>query len=117
MQTCLEKKGIEERHIQTNFNYYQSPADLEYKETHPDALSTGDPLGKGSGNGGHGHSVPNCSLDPNMISYANFDTYSENIGGLYDIEGREAAGVRGGRNYLKGISVYNETYQYGAPCL
>ena len=87
MQTCLEKKGIEARN--------------------EDALATGDPLGKGTGHGGHTHSVPDCTK-PSAIDYSNFDT--ENGGGLYDIEGRNGVG---GRIFLKNISVYNETFEYG----
>ena len=107
-QTCLEKKAIERRQIELVRNDHN--ANDQYSETHPDALSDGDAYGKGNGRGGHLHSVPDCTKPSTMFDYSNFDTHSENIGGLYDIEGRNGIG---GRNYLKNISVYNEENQYG----
>ena len=105
-QTCLEKKGIEARHENIPRNDYNSTD--EYSALHKDALSDGDPLGKGTGHGGHGHWLPDCSKGQTMIDYSNFDT--ENGGGLYDIEGRNG---KGGRNWSKNISLYNENDQYG----
>jgi len=105
-QTCLEKKGIEARHETLIRNDYNSSD--EYSAQHKDAISDGDPLGKGTGHGGHGHWLPDCSKGQTMIDYSNFDT--ENGGGLYDIEGRNG---KGGRNWLKNISLYNENDQYG----
>ena len=105
-QTCLEKKGIEARHETLIRNDYNSSE--EYSAQHKDAISDGDPLGKGTGHGGHGHWLPDCSKGQTMIDYSNFDT--ENGGGLYDIEGRNG---KGGRNWLKNISLYNENDQYG----
>ena len=107
-QTCLEKNAISKRQEELVRNDY-SKAD-EYSEIHPDALSTGDPLGKGSGNGGHLHSIPNCDLPKGMMDYSSIDTRSENIGGSYDINGRNGVG---GRNFLKTISLYNEENEYG----
>lgn len=105
-QTCLEKKGIESRHENILRNDYG--ATDEYSAQHKDAISDGDPLGKGTGHGGHGHWLPDCSKGQTMIDYSNFDT--ENGGGLYDIEGRNG---KGGRNWSKNISLYNENGQYG----
>jgi len=105
MQTCLEKKGIEARNETIVRNDYLKTD--EYSATHPDALSDGDPQGKGTGHGGHTWSTPDCTR-PTGISYANFDT--ENGGGLYDIEGRNGIG---GRNFLMNISVYNKNKEYG----
>ena len=105
MQTCLEKKGIEARGEALVRNDY-SRVD-EYSELHSDALSNGDPQGKGTGIGGHTHSTPDCTR-PSSINYANFDT--SNGGGLYDIEGRNGVG---GRNFLMNISVYNAQHEYG----
>jgi hypothetical protein len=107
MQSCLEKKGIEGRNEALVRNDYQNVN--EYSAIHPDALSDGDPQGKGTGYGGHTHSVPNCNLGSTMIDYSNFDTNGG--GGLYDIEGRNGVG---GRNFLKNISLYNEANQYSA---
>lgn len=106
MQTCLEKKGIESRNetiIRNDFN----KTDV-YSETHPDAISDGDVNGKGTGFGGHLHSIPDCNK-PSSINYGAFST--ENGGGLYDIEGRNG---KGGRNFLKNISKYNSENEYGA---
>lgn len=110
-QTCLEVRGIEERHNELVRNDYVR--NDEYSQTHKDALSDGDPLGKGSGYGGHTHSVPDCTKPTNLMSYSNFDTRSENIGGLYDIMGRDGTGQTNGRNFLKTISVYNSENEYG----
>lgn len=104
MQSCLEVKGIEARNDLLVRNDYTR--NDEYSGLHPDALSTGDPLGKGSGGGGHLHSTPDCTR-PSVIDYRNFDT--ENGGGLYDIEGRNGVG---GRLFLQNISVYNDVNSY-----
>lgn len=106
MQTCLEKKGIESRNETIVRNDYNKSE--KYEDTHIDALSNGDVKGKGTGHGGHTHSIPDCNK-PSVINYSNFNT--ENGGGLYDIEGFEG---RGGRRFLQTISLYNEENQYGA---
>lgn len=105
MQTCLEKKGIEARQETLVRNDYNRSD--EYSILHSDAISNGDPLGKGTGIGGHTHSTPDCNK-PTAIDYSNFDTFGG--GGLYDIEGRNGVG---GRNFLKNISVYNAQNEYG----
>ena len=107
-QTCLEKVGIEKRHNAIVKNDYN--IEDQYSQLHKDALSDGDPLGKGSGHGGHTHYVPDCNKPSSMMDYSNFDTESSNIGGSYDINGRNGVG---GRNFLKTISIYNEENQYG----
>ena len=108
-QTCLEKVGIEKRHDTIVKNDYN--IEDQYSQLHKDALSDGDPLGKGSGHGGHTHYVPDCNKPSSMMDYSNFDTESSNIGGSYDINGRNGIG---GRNFLKTISIYNEENQYGS---
>ena len=107
-QTCLEKVGIEKRHDTIVRNDYN--IEDQYSQLHKDALSDGDPLGKGSGHGGHTHYVPDCNKPSSMMDYSNFDTEASNIGGSYDINGRNGVG---GRNFLKTISIYNEKNQYG----
>ena len=104
-QTCLEKTGIDSRHDSLVRNDYTR--NDEYTEMHPDALSTGDPQGKGTGNGGHMHSIPDCNA-PTGISYANFNTNGG--GGSYDIDGRDGVG---GRVFLQNISKYNANHEYG----
>ena len=106
MQTCLEKNGIIERNEAIVRNDY-TIADV-YSSLHTDALSTGDPQGKGTGVGGHTHSTPDCNR-PTSISYGNFDT-SDRAGGLFDKEGRNGVG---GRNFLMNISKYNAENEYG----
>lgn len=104
MQSCLEVKGLEQRPFLLLKNDYTR--NDEYSALHPDALSNGDPQGKGTGYGGHTHSTPDCTR-PSAIDYSNFDT--DNGGGLYDIEGRNGVG---GRDFLMNISVYNRVNNY-----
>ena len=106
-QTCLERRGIEERNneiVRSDYNI-----ENQYGPTHPDAISDGDPQGKGTGHGGHTAWLPDCTLPTNMIRYSNFDT--ENGGGLYDIEGRNG---HSGRLKAMASSMYNKEFQYGA---
>lgn len=106
MQTCLEKKGIEARNEAVVRNDYQRVD--EYNAQHPDALATNDPQGKGTGHGGHTHTLPDCTKK-SSIEYSNFDT-STKAGGQYDIEGYNGIG---GRKWAMNISVYNENNEYG----
>ncbi len=107
-QTCLEKTGLQRRQEELVRNDYTRFD--EYSAIHKDAISDGDPQGKGSGHGGHTHSVPNCDLPKGMMDYSNFDTNAENIGGSYDIHGRNGVG---GREFLSTINIYNESNSYG----
>lgn len=106
-QTCLEKRGIEEREKEIVKNDYT--LDDQYSAVHPDAVSDGDVQGKGTMHGGHTHYLPDCSKDRNYIDYSNFDT--ANGGGKYDIDGRNGVG---GRKKSLAISMYNAEHQYGA---
>lgn len=106
-QSCLEYRGMEERHEELVRNDYQRETN-EYSVTHEDALSTGDPQGKGTGHGGHTHWLPDCTGPIGMIDYSNFDTF--NGGGQYDIEGRNDIG---GRNRAMAWSLYNSEKPYG----
>lgn len=108
-QTCLEKRGIEERHNEITRSDYN--IENQYGPTHSDALSNGDPQGKGVG-GSHTHFLPDCTKPTGMIDYSNFSTSPEDqIGGLYDIEGR---GDIPGRKTQMARSMYNYTAPYGA---
>lgn len=49
MQSCLEKRGIEERHIEIIRSDYN--IEDQYGSTHKNALSNGDVKGKGTGHG------------------------------------------------------------------
>lgn len=106
-QSGLEYKGIEERQNETVRSDYNK--ENEYSATHKDALSDGDPLGKGVGSGGHTHWLPDPTKPAGMIDYSNFNT-SEG-GGQYDIEGRNDVG---GRKKAMNSSLYNKENQYGA---
>jgi hypothetical protein len=105
-QTCLEKRGMEERHQEITRSDYN--IEDQYGPTHKDAISDGDAQGKGTGHGGHTHFLPDCTKPTNMINYANF--YSENGGGYYDIEGRN--GISGRKRALA-TSLYNKETEYG----
>ena len=107
MQSCLEKKGIDARHeeiVRSDYNI-----ENEYSAQHPDAISNGDVLGKGTGHGGHTHWLPDCNKPTTTIDYSNFDT--THGGGVYDIEGRNDIG---GRKKAMASCMYNEEHQYGA---
>lgn len=106
-QSCLEKRGIEQRHDELVRNDYQRE-DNEYSVIHKDALSDGDERGKGTGHGGHTHYLPDCNGPIGMINYSNFDTF--NGGDTYDINGRNDVG---GRRKAMATSIYNQERQYG----
>ena len=105
-QTCLEKRGMEERHQEITRSDYN--IEDQYGPTHKDAISDGDPQGKGTGHGGHTHFLPDCTKPTTTINYSNFD--SENGGGYYDIEGRN--GISGRKRALA-TSLYNKETEYG----
>ena len=105
-QTCLEKRGMEERHQEITRSDYNSTN--PYGATHKDALSDGDPQGKGSGHQGHTAYLPDCTKPTTTIDYSNFDTV--NGGGLYDIKGRNGIS---GRERAMASSLYNKETPYG----
>lgn len=107
MQSCLEKRGIEQRAIEIVRSDYNE--NDQYNANHSDAISNGDALGKGTQHGGHSHYLPDCNKPTSMINYSNFDT--TNGGGLYDIEGRNDVG---GRRKAMAQSLYNQDHQYSA---
>ena len=107
MQSCLEKRGIEERSVEIVRSDYN--IENQYGSSHADALSDGDVHGKGTGHGGHTHYLPDCNKPTSTIDYSNFDTL--NGGGLYDIEGRNDVG---GRKKAINSSLYNHERQYSA---
>lgn len=107
MQSCLEKRGIEERNAEIVRSDYN--IEDQYSATHKDAISNGDVQGKGTNHGGHSHFLPDCNKPSSMIDYSNFDTTTG--GGLYDIEGRNDIG---GRKKNVTINMYNAENPYGA---
>ena len=82
MQSCLEKRSIEERNKEKVRSDYNS--DNQYSATHPNALATGDKHGKGTGHKGHTFWLPNCSGSIGIINYSNFDTSVESGAGNSD---------------------------------
>lgn len=104
-QSRLESEAIDKRHELEVISDYQKNTN-EYSEQHEDALSNGDPQGKGTGIS-MGYSIPGQTTNKG-INYANIATNSG--GGLYDIEGRNGIG---GRKYLKTINMYNSENSYG----
>ena len=104
-QSRLESEAIDKRHELEVISDYQKNTN-EYSEQHQDALSNGDPQGKGTGVS-MGYSVPGQTTNKG-INYTNIATNSG--GGLYDIEGRNGIG---GRRYLETINMYNAENSYG----
>ena len=104
-QTCLEARGMTERHTEMARSDYNR--ENQYSEVHPNAISDGDPKGKGTQHGGHGDYLPDCTKPTGMIDYSNFDTF--NGGGQWDIEGRNGIG---GRKWAEARSLYNREDQY-----
>lgn len=105
-QTCLEARGMEERHVELTRSDYN--IEDQYSSTHPDALTGEGPLGKGTGHNGHTHFLPDCTKPTTTIDYSNFDTF--NGGGCYDINGRNGIG---GRTRLVNFCLYNSESPYG----
>jgi hypothetical protein len=91
--TCLEKRGDEARNeqiVRSDYNFND-----QYSANHPDALSTGDSRGKGTGSTGHGDSLPDCNAPINVFNYSNFDTsYESHPGNNVDNEARNKAMVK-----------------------
>lgn len=109
-QTCLEKRGMDERHEEITRSDYN--IENQYSATHPDALSDGDVQGKGANHGGHSHYLPDCTKPTGQIDYSNFATSPEiSIGGKLDIEGYQD---RPGRKVQMARSLYNYQEPYGA---
>ena len=104
-QSRIESEALDKRHELEVISTYQKNTN-EYNEQHKDALSTGDPQGKGTGVS-MGYSVPGQTTNKG-INYSNIATNSG--GGLYDIEGRNGIG---GRMYLETINMYNAEKSYG----
>lgn len=106
-QSCLEARGVEERHVELIRNDYNR--ENEYSAIHPDAVSDGDIKGKGTMHGGHGASLPDCTKPNGQIDYRNFDTTQG--GGFYDINGRNDIG---GRDRAMSSLLYTKDMPYGA---
>lgn len=112
MQSNLEKVGFERRNeheLIRNTIKKSNP----YSAEHDTAMwHEGDetkPLGKGTGTGGHQHSIP---MDYNEMTKNQMRPQIdvENGGGAYDINGRP--GVGGGRKWLQTINKYDANNRY-----
>ncbi len=109
-QTCLEKRGISERHRQIARNFdkggYVKGDGKEYSARHKNAISNPSEIkGKGINSGGHTYFQPNYGKpkeNPNSIDYQNFLTVSDktrSIGGKIDIETRDESYLMRRYNY------------------
>ena len=97
MQTCLEKRSMDERHSEEVRSDYNG--NNQYNVTHEDALAGGK-LGRGTASGGHTHWLPNCNGTIGMMNYSNFDTNPTSMAGTdADNETRETAMARSLYNY------------------
>lgn len=93
MQSCLEKRSIDEREREIVRSDYNT--NDRYSVTHKDALANGDAQGKGTGSGGHTFYLPDCNGSIGMINYQNFDTSpNSGAGNGADNEARQQAMVR-----------------------
>lgn len=102
MQSCLEKRSIDERDREIVRSDYNT--DNRYSVTHKDALANGDAQGKGTGSGGHSFYLPDCNGSIGMINYQNFDTSpNSGAGNNDDNAARKQAMVR---------SLYNSDKPY-----
>jgi len=100
-QSYLELQAQDERNEETAKKDYNKLN--YYDEKHPDALSTGDANGKGTGDfGGHGYSVPDLSKPKHQMNYGNFNT----VAGGNNCD--ETA-----RNTMMARSLYGSDRQYG----
>jgi hypothetical protein len=116
-QTCLEKRGIDERHVEIDKNLYNNKDfSSQYSSSHPNATSEPDSVkGKGRNGQGHTHWKPyqeskKPKVSPNEIDYRNFLTTSvdgSTIGGKYDIETRDKLALMS--TYERDINEYSVT--------
>jgi hypothetical protein len=107
-QQRLEVNALEMRKKLTQENDYQRGESHEYNADHKDAISDGDPLGKGTRTPLGVASRPGENPSKG-ISYSNIDT--KHGGGLYDIEGRPEVG-KSGRVQLMAMNLYNKENYY-----
>lgn len=119
-QSRLEEEGILKRdELQHKNRYYNDVAanlKEEYSQGHKDAISNGDPLGKGA-NQSMRFSIPDRKASKTAIDRSNFITTesdAQSIGGKYDIYGYGSIEGKSGRIYLEGINLYNPRNEYGS---
>lgn len=110
-KSYLESEANLERQNEIVRNNYND--DTPYSENHPDALSDGDPLGKGTGNDWKAPNRPHDGVGANGV-VVNKNRYEYAIdtaggGGSYDIDGRNNVG---GRNRNVARNLYNPDNEY-----
>ena len=113
-QSNLEKIGFERRNeheLLRNDIQKEQP----YAPNHDKAMWHGEndathPLGKGTGTGGHQHTLPKEYNEQTKNAPSN-QIDIENGGGSYDINGRP--GVDGGRKWLMTMNIYDKINKYG----
>ena len=106
-QSRLESKAINKRKELVVKNDYIQGQDTEYSGNHKDALSDGDPLGKGTGVSIGVAGLPGVT-ESTAINYSTMDT--SRGGGQYDIEGKNGIS---GRDRLIKSNLYMEGNEYG----
>ena len=117
-QSRLEQEGLELRkETLLNLNYTEGE-DTEYSANHKDALSTGDPNGKGSGQAMGYTTVSEARKKTRKdgIRYSNVVTRendSHTIGGDYDINGYGALRGKSGRKANELRNYYSPENEYG----
>lgn len=121
-QSRLENVAISKRDSLIIKNEYSEIEGKEYNETHKDALSDGDVIGKGNGVS-MGYAIPetdsfyisNEGVRVQKINYSTIVTHEngENtIGGEYDRNGNPSI-KKSGRNGLMNINKFNPDNEYG----
>lgn len=121
-QSRLENVAISKRDSLIIKNEYSKIEGKEYNEGHKDALSDGDPKGKGNGVS-MGYAIPetnsfnisNEGIRVQKINYSTIvtqETDTNTIGGEYDRNGNPTI-KKSGRNALMGINKYNSSNEYG----
>lgn len=121
-QSRLENVAISKRDSLIIKNEYSEIEGKEYNETHKDALSDGDVIGKGNGVS-MGYAIPetdsfyisNEGVRVQKINYSTIVTHenAENtIGGEYDRNGNPSI-KKSGRNGLMNINKFNPDNEYG----
>lgn len=126
MQTRLENVAITKRDSLEIINDYKNSAGDVYNETHKDAISDGDPNGKGNGiTMGYATADPSSFIinpDGTRTQKMNYSTVitQENgtttIGGEYDRKGISSI-PKSGREGLATINKYGPSSEYSEACI
>ena len=121
-QSRLENIGITKRTQLISKNDYNKLPDKEYNESHPDAKSDGDPLGKGNGTPmtyaeakPEEFSIDEYGVRKQRMNYETLSTKEngdKTIGGSFDRLGR--TGLDSGRLKLMSMNKYKpDSNEYG----